>query len=44
MELALEQAQKAFNLDEVPVGAVIVHKGRVIGKGFNEVIKKNSVI
>jgi tRNA(adenine34) deaminase len=44
MELALEQAQKAFNRDEVPVGAVIVHKGRVIGKGFNEVIKKNSVI
>lgn len=36
MSLALEQAQKALALDEVPVGAVIVdQKGDVIGKGCN---------
>ena len=35
MKLALAQAQKAKSKDEVPVGAVIVHKGRVIAKGHN---------
>lgn len=35
MSLALEEARKAFMLDEVPVGAVIVREGRVIGWGHN---------
>lgn len=39
MSLALEQAKKAFDLDEVPVGAVIVdQKGDVIGYGCNNTI------
>lgn len=32
---AMELAKKAFSLDEVPVGAVIVKDGRVISKAFN---------
>ncbi|MCF6466563.1 tRNA adenosine(34) deaminase TadA [Clostridium sp. Cult2] len=36
MGLALEEAYKAFSTYEVPVGAVIVHDGKVIGKGFNQ--------
>lgn len=32
---ALELARKAAAIDEVPVGAVIVHDGQVIGSGFN---------
>ena len=35
MELALEQARKAYLLGEVPVGAVILKHGTVIGKGHN---------
>ncbi len=35
MELALEQARKAYSLGEVPVGAVILKDGIVIGKGHN---------
>jgi tRNA(adenine34) deaminase len=27
----------------VPVGAIIVNNGEIIGRGFNQVIKKNSV-
>ena len=35
MELALEEARKAYELDETPIGAVIVHKGEVIAKACN---------
>ncbi len=35
MRLALEQARQAMALGEVPVGAVAVLNGRVIGSGFN---------
>jgi tRNA(adenine34) deaminase len=35
MALALEQAAQAADLDEVPVGAVAVYQGQVIGRGYN---------
>lgn len=35
MRLALAEAKKAETLGEVPVGAVIVHDGRVIARGHN---------
>ena len=35
MKLALEEAKKAIEYDEVPVGAVIVYKDKVIAKAFN---------
>lgn len=35
MRLALQEAIAAFEKDEVPVGAVVVRKGRVIGRGHN---------
>jgi len=37
MREALREAVKAFDADEVPVGAVIVHKGRIIGKAHNQI-------
>ena len=37
MQLAMKEAVKAFDSDEVPVGAVIVHKNKVIGRAFNQV-------
>ena len=44
MKVALNEAQKAFNANEVPVGAIIVKNAEIIGRGFNQVITKNSVI
>lgn len=35
MALALKLARKAVKKDEVPVGAIIVHKGRIIAKACN---------
>ena len=36
-------AKLAFENDEVPVGAVIVNNGEIIGRGFNQVIEKHSI-
>ena len=36
MRIALREAQKAFDADEVPVGAVIAHEGNIIGKAHNQ--------
>jgi tRNA(adenine34) deaminase len=38
MRLALEQAGRAKNIGEVPVGAVITRQGEVIAAGFNQPI------
>ena len=35
MKMALVEAQKAFDEDEVPIGAIIVCKGRVIARAHN---------
>lgn len=35
MRQALQEAQKAFDADEVPIGAVIVADGRVIARAHN---------
>ncbi|MEA3174324.1 MAG: tRNA(adenine34) deaminase [Gammaproteobacteria bacterium] len=36
MRLALQLAQRAGNQGEVPVGAILVHSGEVIGEGWNQ--------
>lgn len=35
MKEALKQANKAYALGEVPIGCVIVHEGKIIGRGYN---------
>jgi tRNA(adenine34) deaminase len=35
MNKALDEAYEAYELDEVPIGAVIVKDGKIIGKGYN---------
>jgi tRNA(adenine34) deaminase len=37
MQLALAEAQKAFNKEEVPVGAIIVMNNRIIARAHNQV-------
>ena len=34
---ALKEAQKALVKDEVPVGCVVVHEGKIIARGYNQV-------
>ena len=35
MKEAVKQAKKAYALGEVPIGCVIVHGGKIIGRGYN---------
>lgn len=37
MSQALRQAVRAYEADEVPVGAVVVHDGRIIARAYNQV-------
>ena len=39
MRAAIEMAVRAARADDVPVGAVVVHRGRVIGRGANRQIR-----
>jgi tRNA(adenine34) deaminase len=39
MKQALLQAQKAFEEDEVPVGAIVVINNKIIARGYNQVEK-----
>jgi tRNA(adenine34) deaminase len=41
MEEALRSAQRALDAGEVPVGAVVVCEGRVVGRGWNRNISDN---
>jgi len=43
MGLAIQEAEKAFTNNEVPVGAIIVQQNKIIGKGRNRVIKNQNV-
>ena len=43
MQLAIIEAKKALALNEVPVGAIVVKDNKVIGAGFNSVIRDHSV-
>ena len=36
MRLALREAERALEHDDVPIGAIVVHEGEVIGAGRNE--------
>ena len=42
MREAIKQAKKAYTLEEVPIGCVIVYDGKIIGRGYNRrTIDKN---
>ncbi|OGU61028.1 MAG: tRNA-specific adenosine deaminase [Ignavibacteria bacterium RBG_13_36_8] len=36
MYAALQEAEKAFELNEIPIGAVVVYNNKIIGKGYNQ--------
>jgi tRNA(adenine34) deaminase len=41
MEEALREAQRALTLGEVPVGAIVVYQGRIVGRGCNRPLSAN---
>ncbi len=41
MRAALEQARMAGACDEVPVGALVVCEGEIVGRGFNQPIRSH---
>lgn len=41
MQAALDLAQQALATDEVPVGAVVVKDGEIVGRGFNAPISRH---
>lgn len=42
MKLAIKEAKKAYALNEIPIGCVIVYQDKVIARGHNLREKKNS--
>lgn len=44
LELALEQASLAHELNEVPIGALIVRDNQVIGRGYNRTRIDNNIL
>ena len=44
MKAAITEAKKARNIDEVPVGCVIVHNNKIIARGHNTREKDQSVL
>jgi tRNA(adenine34) deaminase len=43
MNQALKLAKTAFEEEEVPIGAVVVYKNKIIGKGYNQTQKLKDV-
>ncbi len=41
MKLALKEAEKAYKIDDVPIGAIIVKNNKVISRGYNQKENKN---
>lgn len=44
MQAAIEEARQGLAEGGIPIGAVIVHQGRIIGRGHNRRVQKGSAI
>jgi len=44
MQAAIEEAQKGLEEGGIPIGSVIVYRGKILGRGHNRRIQKGSVI
>ena len=44
MAAAIEEAQQGLREGGIPIGSVIVHDGRIIGRGHNRRVQKGSAI
>jgi len=44
MQAAIEEARRGFEEGGIPIGSVLVHGGRIIGRGHNRRVQKGSAI
>lgn len=44
LQAAIDEARKGLSEGGIPIGAVLVHQGKIIGRGHNRRIQKNSVV
>ena len=44
LQLAIEEAKKGLEEGGIPIGSVIVHRGKVLGKGHNRRVQQGSVV
>lgn len=44
MREAIEQARKSLREGGIPIGSVLVHEGKIIGRGHNQRVQKESAI
>lgn len=43
MRAAIEEAEQGLREGGIPIGSVLVHKGRIIGRGHNRRVQRGSV-
>jgi cytosine deaminase len=44
MQAAIDEARQSLNEGGIPIGSVLVHQGRIIGRGHNRRVQKDSAI
>jgi cytosine deaminase len=44
LESAIEEAKKGLSEGGIPIGSVLVHEGKIIGRGHNQRVQRGSVI
>ncbi|MHA6249571.1 nucleoside deaminase [Pontibacter sp. CAU 1760] len=44
MKIAFEEARKGYAEGGIPIGSVLVHEGKVIGRGHNKRVQEGSVV
>ena len=44
MRIAFEEAQKGYAEGGIPIGSVLVHQGKVLGRGHNKRVQEGSVV
>ena len=44
LEIAIEEARNGLREGGIPIGSVLVHEGKIIGRGHNQRVQRGSVI
>lgn len=44
MKIAFEEAQKGYAEGGIPIGSVLVHQGKILGRGHNRRVQQGSVV
>ncbi len=44
MKAAIKEAKKSLDENGIPIGAVLVHNGKIVGRGYNKLLQSGSSI